>query len=59
MLMVNMYLHPLSGMAAIVSRNISGVSLNQALNIPAAILCIAVWGAASVIIANLALKARK
>jgi bacitracin transport system permease protein len=59
LLMVNMYLHPLSSMSAIVTHNIPGVSLNQTMNIPAAILCISVWGAVSVIIANFALRARK
>jgi len=58
LLMINMYLHPLSSMSAIVSRDIPGVVLNQALNIPVAFLCIALWGVASVIFANTALKAR-
>ena len=59
LLMINMYLHPLSSMSAIVSRDIPGVVLNQAPHIPAAFLCIALWGVASVIFANTVLKARK
>ena len=44
---VNMYLHPLSSMTAIVMYDIPGVVFDQPLNIPAAFLCIGVWAAAS------------
>ena len=47
LLMVNMYLHPLSSMTAIVMYDIPGVVFDQPLNIPAAFLCIGVWAAAS------------
>ena len=59
LLMVNMYLHPLSSMTAIVMRDIPGVVLTETLNIPAAVSCICVWGVASVVLANAALKKRK
>lgn len=59
LLMVNMYLHPLSSMTAIIMRDIPGVVLDKALNIPAAFLCIDVWAVASAILANLALAYRK
>ena len=59
LLMVNMYLHPLSSMTAIVMRNIPGVVLAQPLNIPGAFLCIGVWGVASVLLAVAVLKKRK
>lgn len=56
LLMVNMYLHPLSSMTAIVMRDIPGVVITQPLNIPGAFLCIGVWGVASVLLAGAALK---
>ncbi len=56
LLMVNMYLHPLSSMTAIVMRNIPGVSVEQEINITAALVCIAVWSVVSVICANISLK---
>lgn len=59
LLMVNMYLHPLSSMTAIVMRDIPGVVLTQALNIPAAFICIAIWCTGSVLLAILALGKRK
>lgn len=59
LLMVNMYLHPLSSMVAIVLRDIPDVVLAQALNIPAAFLSIFVWGAGSVLLAVLGLDRRK
>ena len=57
--MVNMYLHPLSSMTAIVMRDIPGVVITQPLNIPGAFLCIGVWSVASVLLAGAALKKRK
>lgn len=59
LLMVNMYLHPLSSMTAIVMRDIPGVVLTETLNIPAAVSCICIWGVTSVVLANAALKKRK
>lgn len=58
-LMVNMYLHPLSSMTAIVMRDIPGAVTDQPLNIPGAFLCIGVWSAAAVLLATIALKKRK
>ena len=40
LLMVNMYLHPLSSATAIIMRDIPGVILAQEVNIPAALFCI-------------------
>ena len=54
LLMVNMYLHPLSSMTAIVMYDIPGVVFDQPLNIPAAFLCIGVWATASAVLANVA-----
>lgn len=59
LLMINMYLHPLSSMNVIVMRDIPGVVFNQELNLPAAFLCIGLWAIASSIFANLALARRK
>ncbi len=56
LLMVNMYLHPLSSVEAIVARDMPGVILAQPIRIPAAFLCIAVWGMGSVLFAVSALK---
>ena len=59
LLMVNMYLHPLSSTTAIVMYDIPGVAFDQPLNIPAAFLCIGVWAVASAVLANVALARRK
>lgn len=59
LLMVNMYLHPLSSMTVIVMRDIPGVVITQPLNIPGAFLCIGVWSVASVMLAGAVLKKRK
>ena len=59
LLMVNMYLHPLSSMSAIVMGDIPGVVLAQTLNIPAALICITIWCAGSVALAIFALGKRK
>lgn len=58
LLMVNMYLHPLSGVTVIVNYDIPGVIFRQAINLPLAFLCIEVWDAASALLAYIAL-ARK
>ena len=54
----NMYLHPLSSMAAIVMRNndIPGLAFTGAPNLPLAFLCMGVWGAVSVWVADAGLK---
>ena len=57
--MVNMYLHPLSSMTAIVMRDIPGVVLQQELNIPVAFMCIAIWSFISAVLANTVLHRRK
>ncbi len=59
LLMVNMYLHPLSGVTVIVSHDIPGVVFRQAANIPLAYLCIGLWDIASVCLAYIALAGRK
>ncbi|AZV55174.1 ABC transporter permease [Clostridium sp. AWRP] len=58
---VNMYLHPLSSMSVIIMRNrdIPGIALTQAVNVPLAFLCICVWDIISVLLANIALERRK
>ena len=59
LLMVNLYLHPLSSVTAIIMRDIPGVILTQAPDIPAAFLCIIIWGIGSVLFVVLALGKRK
>lgn len=60
MMMVNMYLHPLSSMEVVLMRNgdIPGVVLNQAINVPLACLCIGAWDIAAVLLAVTALGKR-
>lgn len=59
--MINMYLHPLSSASVILSRNgdIPGIAFAQAVNIPAAFLCIGIWDIAAVLLAGLSLKRRR
>jgi bacitracin transport system permease protein len=59
LLMVKMYLHPLSSTTAIIMRNIDGVILNEAVSIGKSFLCIGIWGIASTIWAKIALGNRK
>ena len=59
LLMVNMYLHPLSSMSAIVSHDIPGVSLPQEPKILLASICIFLWGIVSLVLANVVLRNRK
>lgn len=59
LLMVNLYLHPLSSVTAIIMRDIPGVILTQAPDIPAAFLCIFIWGTCSVLFAVSALGKRE
>lgn len=59
LLMVNMYLHPLSSATAIIMRDIPGVILAQEVNIPAALFCIGIWTIVSIVFAYISLKHRK
>lgn len=59
LLMVNLYLHPLSSVTAIIMRDIPGVVLTQAPDIPAALLCIVIWGTVSASLTIYVLKNRK
>lgn len=58
---INMYLHPLSGVSVIISRNgdIPGLALSQAVHVPLGLFCICVWGIAAVVISNIILGRRK
>ncbi|MDO5559074.1 MAG: ABC transporter permease [Oscillospiraceae bacterium] len=56
---LNMYLHPLSSTAVIIMPDTSAASQTEPANIPLALLCIGVWGTASVLTAYTALKKRK
>lgn len=58
LLMVNMYLHPLSSTTAILMRDVPEVALTQTLNIPAAFLCIVIWCIGSIIVAISGLSKR-
>ena len=55
LLMVNMYVHPLSSMTAIIMRNIQGVVMNEPVHIGKAFLCIGIWGMAGAVWARIAL----
>ena len=59
LLMVNLYLHPLSSVTAIIMRDIPGVVLMQTPDIPAAFLCIIIWGTVFVIFTVLVLEKGK
>lgn len=56
LLMVNMYVHPLSSTTAILLRNIEGVVMNKPINISNALLCISMWVFVSTIWARFALQ---
>lgn len=58
---INMYLHPLSCVAVIISRNgdIPGIGLAQTVNTPMAFLCIFAWSVVSVAFAIMVLNRRK
>lgn len=56
LLMVNMYIHPLSGTTAIVLRNVDGVILNEPVNIGKAVLCISIWVGISIFYADIMLR---
>lgn len=57
---INMYLFPLTSMAVIVMRNkdIPGITFAQSINVPLALVCICVWGIASLLFAGIVLKER-
>ncbi|WIV11875.1 ABC transporter permease [Proteiniborus sp. MB09-C3] len=59
LLMINMYIHPLSSMTAILVRNIQGVDLIAPIHLGKAFLCIGIWGIVSTVWANCMLKKRK
>jgi bacitracin transport system permease protein len=59
LLMVKMYIHPLSSTTAILMRNIEGVVLNEPVSIGKALLSIGIWGAISIVWAKIALGKRK
>lgn len=59
LLMVNMYVHPLSSATAILMRNIEGVVMKEPVHIGKAFLCISIWGTASTILSRVALSKRK
>ena len=57
-LMVNMYIHPLSSSTAIVLRDVTGIVLNQDINIFYSLLCIGIWVIGFTIVTKLLLKRR-
>lgn len=57
-LMVNMYVHPLSSSTAIVLRDVPGIILNQDINIVYSLLCIGGWIVVFTIFTKLLLKRR-
>lgn len=59
LLMVNMYIHPLSGATAILMQNIKGVTLNEPVSIGKAVLCIGVWAGISTLWAEIMLRKGK
>lgn len=59
LLMVNMYIHPLSSMTAIVMRDIPGVVMQEPIDLLRGFVCIGVWGIASIVWAVITLSKRK
>ena len=57
-LMVNMYIHPLSSSTAIVLRDVPGIILNHDINIFYSLLCIGIWVVGFTIVTKLLLKRR-
>lgn len=55
---INEYLHPLTSVAVIIMRNgdMPGVTFTQAINLPAAFLCIGIWDAVAVLLAVISLR---
>lgn len=58
-LMVDMYIHPVSSVVAIILQDVEGVVLDQPVQTAKAFLCIGIWGTASAIYAMVALKKRE
>lgn len=56
LLMVNMYIHPLSSVAVIIMYDLDGVVMNEPVDIEKAFLCIAIWAMASTILAKIVLS---
>lgn len=54
----NIYLHPIGSTAAVIMGNghIPGLVFSQAINVPFAFLCIAIWDIIFILFANIALK---
>lgn len=61
MMPINMYLHPLSCVSVLISRNgdIPDLALPQTINVPMALLCILAWSLAAVLFAAVNLSRRK
>lgn len=59
LLMVNMYIHPLSSTTAILVRNMEGVTLNEPVSIGKAVFCICIWAGASTLWAEIMLRKGK
>ena len=59
LLMVDMYIHPLSSMTAIVMRDIPGVVMQEPVDLLRGFVCIGVWGIASIVWAVITLSKRK
>ena len=55
---VNLYVHPIASLSAILAREgkIPGLTLTQTSSVPWALLCIGIWGTASVFFATISLK---
>lgn len=55
---VNLYVHPIASLSAILAREgkIPGLTLTQTISVPWALLCIGIWGTASVFFATISLK---
>lgn len=58
---INMYLHPVSSISAVIANSgkIPGLTFTQEINLFWAMLCICCWGAISVFLAYVSLKRRK
>lgn len=58
---VNMYLHPIASVSAVIIRNgdVPGLTLTQTVSVPLAFLCICTWDIISIAVANIALSRRK
>ena len=56
---INPYLHPISSMSVIIMRSNDIPGIVQAINIPLAFLCIAIWDIVALLVANISLERRK